>query len=145
MTQSRQSCPPDREQRADKSRSDRGSRRGNGGGEWKGLCLRSCVMKQAMCAWERGRGKRGHSELSVGCQEPCWCVWALMHHPLTGAPAPLVLWRVQNPSRQGGFPAGQEASLCTKTNKKRYLPQTSLPHRVYRLSRAIPSRIAAEG
>lgn len=40
MTESRQSCPSDREQQADKSWSDGGTRRGNHKGEWK------------CCVWE---------------------------------------------------------------------------------------------
>lgn len=119
MTQSRQSCPSDREQKADKSWSDRGTRRGNHRGEWKAVFEKLYDEAGCACLWERG--KCGHT---ASCQEGAknsadvfepWCITLSQ-----GAPAPLVLWRLQNPRRQRGFPASQDASLCTKMNKKMF-------------------------
>ena len=88
----------------------------------KRLPLRNCVMRQATRARERERGKCGHTaSCQEGAKSPAdvsepWCITLSQR-----APAPLVLWRVQNPRRQGGFPAGQDALLCTKANKSVYL------------------------
>lgn len=76
----------------------------------KAVFEKLCEEVGYVCLWERERKCR-HAVRSV----PRALLMCLS--PAAGAPAPLVLWGVQNPRRQGDFPACQDASLCTKITK----------------------------
>lgn len=141
-TQSKQSCPSDGKQQADKSWSDGGTRRENCKGEWKG-CVWEAVWRGRLCMPMRDREVWTHSELSGGCQEPCWYVWALMHHPRAGGTCTISAVKSSKSQKTERFSTWSGHFALKQT--KKCLPRISLPYRSYRVSRAIPSRVAAEG
>lgn len=145
MTESRQRCPSDREQQADKSWADVGTRRGNHKGEWK------CCVWEAVW-WDRLGIPVRDTEGSVATRQAvgrvpralllCQSPGALLSHREHLHHEGCEVFKI--PEDREVFQSIKALHFALKQTEGCF-PQTSLPHFSYRLSRAIPSRIAAEG
>lgn len=119
MTQSRQSYPFDREQQADKSWPDGGTRRGSCKGEWKG-CVWEAVCWCRLCVPVREREGSEDTQRAVRrvprallmyqCSDASSSCRGHLHHLCCKE------LKIQD---KGGFQVCCDASLCTKTNKQK--------------------------